>query len=499
MGKLQAGRGVAALLKYSLLIIALADGAPIRRYQSLGGRAKARASHFVKAAAATAGEGHLQEGQLQDLGSSGNLHAADGDIVGWADRYSPSAFEQFDAAYHDTCGVIARAVGIPKVALLFLTVSDLPHDEMWQRWLAEAAGRVPVDALLPGCHRENDARPEVYTRVSGLTSKLLSRQSHTEAALLCKALVNDNATPAYYRQLLFSVFAHAPPTVLEFAPGTLLYGQRVPERVPSVRLSHTLVQVERFMLRHALKDELNQRFIFMSESQVPVYPAVVVYQQLMHEPKARIDACEPSTLELESEKNGTNALSFWRWKPELSEKSKWRKTSHWISMTRQVAEVVVHEREVDEKFLKHCTTSCSNIEHYIPTMLATHNLTHLTSCSRGTTYVDWTKFDSHGHPHTFKSGEINMDTYRKARKANSCTSDRWAAKVSAETSMVPFDLLQKNYCSAVVEPAVATGYQPMGVHCNMFIRKVAAEAAEAVLREQKTLGERAGYEDQPAA
>ena len=48
---------------------------------------------------------------------------------------------------------------------------------------------------------------------------------------------------------------------------------------------------ERRMLREALKEPRNQRFLLLSDTGVPLYPPTVVWQQLMSETKSRIDAC----------------------------------------------------------------------------------------------------------------------------------------------------------------------------------------------------------------
>lgn len=50
-------------------------------------------------------------------------------------------------------------------------------------------------------------------------------------------------------------------------------------------------QVLRSMMATALKDQNNQRFLTLSESCVPMYSALVIYQQLMHETRSRISAC----------------------------------------------------------------------------------------------------------------------------------------------------------------------------------------------------------------
>ena len=53
-----------------------------------------------------------------------------------------------------------------------------------------------------------------------------------------------------------------------------------------------LADASRVLIRHALRDPLNQRFIMVSESCAPLYPPAAVYQQLMYEKKSRINACD---------------------------------------------------------------------------------------------------------------------------------------------------------------------------------------------------------------
>ena len=53
-------------------------------------------------------------------------------------------------------------------------------------------------------------------------------------------------------------------------------------------------QATRALLREALKDPLNKRFVLLSETCNPLLPAATVYTQLMAEPKSRINACAMS-------------------------------------------------------------------------------------------------------------------------------------------------------------------------------------------------------------
>lgn len=55
--------------------------------------------------------------------------------------------------------------------------------------------------------------------------------------------------------------------------------------------THSLTIAIRALLEFSLEDSLNQRFVLLSESDVPLYPATVVWLQLMNEQQSRIRAC----------------------------------------------------------------------------------------------------------------------------------------------------------------------------------------------------------------
>lgn len=199
-------------------------------------------------------------------------------------------------AHRKSCGQLALQLGVPQVAFLFLTVADLPLNDAWLKWLTQINGVLPAPALTASCRLE---RPNLATAFTELRAAAQLGPFHGNPLLLdelttsCHALTCSHDTPPLYRQMLFNVYAHAPPNLAEYAPDSLLYGRRIAQRVPSVRISHTLVTVERYLLREALQWSANSRFVFLSESHMPLYPAAAVYMQLVHEPQARIDACPP--------------------------------------------------------------------------------------------------------------------------------------------------------------------------------------------------------------
>ena len=62
--------------------------------------------------------------------------------------------------------------------------------------------------------------------------------------------------------------------------------------------SHSEVEAMRLLLRAALANTLNERFVYLCETAIPIYPPTVVYHQLMKETKSRIDACAKSDPEV---------------------------------------------------------------------------------------------------------------------------------------------------------------------------------------------------------
>ena len=74
------------------------------------------------------------------------------------------------------------------------------------------------------------------------------------------------------------------------------HGRNIPERVLVEWGKHTMVDATRALLRNALADPLNQKFMLLSEAGVPLYSPQVVYHQLMTEAKSRLMACVTPTV-----------------------------------------------------------------------------------------------------------------------------------------------------------------------------------------------------------
>ena len=77
-----------------------------------------------------------------------------------------------------------------------------------------------------------------------------------------------------------------------FANTSVFYGRDIVDRVHVEWGSFSLVAALKNLLHVALEDPLNQKFMLLSESGIPLYPAETLWVELMVEEKSRVNACE---------------------------------------------------------------------------------------------------------------------------------------------------------------------------------------------------------------
>jgi hypothetical protein len=142
---------------------------------------------------------------------------------------------------------------------------------------------------------------------------------------------------------------------------------------------HSVTAAMRLLLAAAVADPANQRFQFLDETSIPLYPPHLVWAQFMHETKTRMSACEvisalspqcrPSAWLITRSpvdwaaclasqhavavSGAFLSLTVWhlqsqvsrvQWVPQLQgphlQPSMWRKTSQWSMILRHHAEVL---------------------------------------------------------------------------------------------------------------------------------------------------------------
>ncbi|PSC67186.1 beta-1,6-N-acetylglucosaminyltransferase enzyme [Micractinium conductrix] len=369
------------------------------------------------------------------------------------------------------------ALGMPKVALLFLTIGDLYHEAAWRLWFASAGGLLPArDAQATVCN----ASAEQFGKIQAACD---AQQG---------AVAHQTATPAadpIAHQHLFSIYVHAPPFFEGYPSGSLWQGRLIPRRVSTGWGSMSLVEATRNLLWEAFRDPLNQRFVLVSESDIPLYDPFTLHQQLLSEDKSRLNACKHAS------------RHEWRWSKEMEtehmRQEQWRKSSQWVGLKREHVEAALLDQEVYRSFEVHCWSNWSNTvpgawrdcfpdEHYFPTLLAVLGREAETECAGwGVAAQDWSKGGA--HPRSFKPAEVSPALLRGMQAYDSTVCNGEAAAADAQHMYVDKAALtradQARACGQLRAAAGAAAYaHPMPGACPLTARKFPAPTAPAVLR-----------------
>ncbi|KAL3378883.1 hypothetical protein AABB24_004686 [Solanum stoloniferum] len=144
-----------------------------------------------------------------------------------------------------------------------------------------------------------------------------------------------------------------------------------------------MIQAERILLQHALMDPLNERFVFLSDSCIPLYNFSYTYDYIMSTPNSFVDSFADT-------KEG-------RYNPKMDPiipVQSWRKGSQWAVLNRKHADIVVKDEILFPMFQLHCKKkplpefwrdqyvppdtskihNCIPDEHYVQTLLAHEGL-----------------------------------------------------------------------------------------------------------------------------
>ncbi|XP_020596985.1 uncharacterized protein LOC110036799 [Phalaenopsis equestris] len=146
-----------------------------------------------------------------------------------------------------------------------------------------------------------------------------------------------------------SIYVHSKPG-FKFDQSTtrsaFFYGRHVEDSVQVKWGEASMIEAERLLLRAALQDPANQRFVLLSDSCVPLYNFDYVYNYLMSSRKSFVDSFSDKKERRYNEKMA----------PSIP-KHKWRKGSQWITLIRRHAEVVVDDDFIFPVFKAFCKVS----------------------------------------------------------------------------------------------------------------------------------------------
>lgn len=279
---------------------------------------------------------------------------------------------------------IATDVFLPRVALLFLTRGPMPFEPLWRAFLHAGAG---------GQGRWAD---------------------------------------------LFAIYVHPPPD-FAYPPGSLFHGREVPGRVAVEWGQHSVMEAERRLVSAAALDPRNARFVLLSETCGPLYPAPAVYTQLVSEGASRVNAC--------SQAGDEERRMAYRWQPGMLSanvtRQEWRKSSQWFMLTRKHAEAVAADEAVAAAFEAECFVGeppggggkrfCVSDEHYLPTLLAHLGLEGECACQGVITHAHWD--GNYFHPRTYGKADASLEVLARLRGGEQCDAGalvRAAAAAAAQ-------------------------------------------------------------------
>ncbi|KAL4531686.1 hypothetical protein Ndes2437A_g09001 [Nannochloris sp. 'desiccata'] len=275
------------------------------------------------------------------------------------------------------------AVGGSKVALLFLTRGHLHHEPSWKLWFRSAAGILPTN-LATAAANSNDK--------DSFLSPLCSLEEGSPDLEAARTVCNVQFDPEHLNdviayQHLFSVYVHLSAEIDPGAVGPLWRSRLVQHRVPTEWGTHSLVEATRSLLWEAFKDPSNQRFVLVSEADIPIWDPLTFY----HETDGRAAIAGGC---LVASRHGCRPL----------------------------------DEVVFTAFEDHCRSAfdgdygrwrdCYSDEHYLPTLLHMKGLQEETVPSPlGITAADWSKKSP--HPHEYAAEEVVPELFTTRLRNNS--------------------------------------------------------------------------------
>lgn len=271
----------------------------------------------------------------------------------------------------------------------------------------------------------------------------------------------------------FSVYVHSRPGFLLTPTSTrssFFLNRQVSNSVQVDWGEASMIQAERILLQNALADNFNQRFLFLSDSCIPLYNFSYTYDYIMSASTSFVDSFADT-------KEG-------RYNPKMHPVipvENWRKGSQWVVLIRKHAEIMVHDNIVCPMFERHCRKrslpefwrdhpfpadgskehNCIPDEHYVPTLLAQNGL-EAEITRRSLTHSSWDLWSSRDperrgwHPVTYKLADATPSLIQSIKEIDN---------IYYETEY------RQEWCSSKGEPS----------KCFLFARKFTRPAALRLL------------------
>jgi hypothetical protein len=337
----------------------------------------------------------------------------------------------------DSCGQVLE---VPKIALLFLIKGPLYHGEMWEKWFESAQDMVPKEKVQEVLSCEEGGRNLLAEQQQGRGVRFYSANA-TTASTAAGAPRDDASKRSIYnsydvvdacgsagavrqscvqRQHLYSLYIH----LRSDLDVSVLDGMWHPylgnvSRVLTRWGTHSLVEATRNLLWNAYRDPLNQRFVLLSESHIPIWDPFTLYRVTMNQERSYVNAWWHEDM---NQNRWTKKMI-----PAGLERRFWRKSSQWFALIRKHVKVVLDDKKIFRTFHEHCVyewdfdnmkhRKCFSDEHYVPTLLSLHGLEDETIPFYSThTRVDWSKGGS--HPKSYEAQGITKNLVTKVLRSN---------------------------------------------------------------------------------
>ncbi|CAK0786767.1 hypothetical protein CVIRNUC_009981 [Coccomyxa viridis] len=244
---------------------------------------------------------------------------------------------------------------VQQVAMMFLISNKFVQEEVWADWLLPVADLVHPDI---GCY------PDV-------------KKCYTEHVL------TTPARSVYDEQGLYNFYVHSKPDTPPFKEGSVFAGRTIETLVKTKWGTHSLSKATRLLLTAALQNPLNQRFVLMCGTSIPLRPARFTYTQLLAEQRSRFHWFWYHEEDVKAEEGLRDTF---RWPVPMHEeypklKHNIGKHSQFWAMNRKHAQIVTDDTFIDGLFDRHCYHSisgrkdiadrqwCVSDEQYVGTVL----------------------------------------------------------------------------------------------------------------------------------
>ncbi|XP_011095814.1 uncharacterized protein LOC105175076 isoform X2 [Sesamum indicum] len=206
----------------------------------------------------------------------------------------------------------------------------------------------------------------------------------------------------------YSIYIHSLPSFeADFPSSSVFYKRQIPSQVAEWG-EMSMCDAERRLLANALLDILNERFVLLSESCIPLYTFTMTYDYIMRSKFSFMGAFDQPGPHGRGRYN-ENML------PEVNI-TIWRKGSQWFEINRKLALYVVEDTKFYPKFNEFCQPACYPDEHYFPTMLTIKAANLL--ANRSITWVDWSRGGD--HPAMFGGADITEEFMERVYGGHSC-------------------------------------------------------------------------------